>query len=181
MKYNIGDTVFLKGKVVGFNRDYDYPYHVEFSDGTDDWMDEYDLVDEVKDYNKGLEDAWELAKKLILNETEYDSFGYHGVKVIFKKLPYEVFRDMTPQEAFARIEEHEERKREIFKDEYDVGDVAKTKDGKLCVVSSIAKDAVYVLTYADGSSERVGCHEAKSYLTKTGRKMDIRSLLDELE
>lgn len=178
MKYNIGDTVFLKGEVIGFNTDYSNPYHVEFEDGTDDWIFEYDLVDEVKDYDKGLEDAWELAKKICYGMTHI-TFG--ELKEIFG-LPNniggnaEILCKLTPQEAFAKIKAYEEAK-----DGIKVGDVVYADDSaeEYGVVTMIHQGLVYVLWF-DGSS---GAECRLEELHKVGRSVNdkVRQLLDELK
>lgn len=69
-------------------------------------------------YNKGLNDAWELAKKLYEMKIEQlqEVFGAFETEL-------EVMNYLTPQEALAKIEAYEKEQNEIK-----VGDIV--KDGK---------------------------------------------------
>lgn len=72
------------------------------------------VIEEVQDfemectdlYTKGLNDAWELARKLALNT--YDGgIDSDEVRSIFGVSPYDVFAKYEPQEAIERLAAYE--------------------------------------------------------------------------
>lgn len=125
-----------------------------------DMIAEYDT--EKKGYNKGLQDAWELARKFtqMCDSARDDAFDVTN--------PNYFFKDMQPQEALAKLEAYEKAQ------EIQVGDVV---IGSLFsgVVTGVDDDRVFVL-YDDGS-----CGERrKSDLKKTGKHIHIHALLQEI-
>lgn len=58
-------------------------------------------------YDKGLNDAWELAKKLELNEVD-GGFSNDKIAKTFGCTVYSVFEIFTPQEAIAKLKAYEE-------------------------------------------------------------------------
>ena len=69
-------------------------------------------VCESKAYNKGLEDAWELAKKLWL-PTGYGGLEHTEVMKVFECDYCLIAKNYTPQEALAKIEAYEKEQEEI--------------------------------------------------------------------
>lgn len=126
------------------------------------------IENEIKEaYNKGLEDAWELANKLN-NMVMQDIINIYG----FCLGRDEVFVVMTPQEALAKLEAYEKEQAEIK-----VGDVVINEDaGTKGVVAKVRGEIIYVL-FRDGSA---GKHE-KTDFKKTGKHIAIQKILDELK
>lgn len=128
-----------------------------------------ELLTEAKqdDYNKGLNDAWELAKKIFaLKGKEFDDvFGY----VEFS----DVFHYNTPQQALAKLEAYEKGQEEIK-----VGDVVYADDepDSFGVVTYMDSERLYI-TWDDGSS---GKEFDWSDIHKTGRHIDIEHLLEQI-
>lgn len=58
-------------------------------------------------YTNGLNDAWELAKK-IYRMSEKERYEVFGVPVAFT---YDILCEFTAQEVLTKIEEYEKRKR----------------------------------------------------------------------
>lgn len=121
-----------------------------------------------EDYVRGLSDAWELAKKI------YD-MKCEDVKDIFEEGFWEIINHYTAEEALAKIEAYEKEK------EIKVGDVVVKTSGAgskyIGVVTQIT-DAQYsvCLVFSDGSTETT----IASNLTKTGKHIDIESLLKQI-
>lgn len=103
-------------------------------------------------YNKGLNDAWELAKEMIANLDGY-----------------EILSSYTPQEAIAKLKAYEEAQ-----DEIKVGDVV-TYSGEKCLVLDLKGDKVVVLT---GDCCVLEWH--KCDVEKTGKHIELDGLLEQI-
>ena len=123
-------------------------------------------VYEEAGYNKGLNDAWEVAKKISLLPMDcgYSSnklkeiFGTHMVSKIF---------NLAPQEAIAKIKEYEDEQK------LKVGDVIKLPFG-IGVVTNIDGENVVFMT----KSGEFGRLEGS--VPKTGKKLDVVGLLEQI-
>lgn len=116
-------------------------------------------------YNKGLNDAWELARKIDLFD------GKERIK-IFGYLTSEYIKEhYTVQEALAKLEAYEKEQNEIK-----VGDVIICYD-KEGVVTKV-DDNYFNIIYEDGSSDKISQIICKE---KTGKHIDIQSLLEQIK
>lgn len=120
---------------------------------------------ELKTYTQGLADAWELAKKIYdMTCTQVEKiFGVDGGF-------WNVVREITVEEALAKIEAYEREK------EIKVGDVVVIDDDvNALVIDEISEESVFVLT-------ENGCIETrtKKYLEKTDKKISISDLLRQI-
>lgn len=126
-------------------------------------------------YQKGLDDAWEAAKKLY----QFDpSNNKQLCEELFDCNFNEMICTISPSEAIAKIKEYDEKQR--ANDEINVGDEVKEKDAGLGVVIRINpyyKELVCVMWLSGGS----GYHKKKE-LTKTGRNFSqIEEVLNKLK
>lgn len=159
--FKVGDEVQIKGKVVAVDIERSgFPYWVSAPHGMGYWLSEADIND--KTYEKGLADAWELAKKLAnLSSNEFaEIFGAKGLYSIVCCFSYE--------EALAKIE--------AYKKEIKVGDVVEDEEGtKALVIDEATENTCFVFT-------ENGCVEDwyKMDLKKTGNKISIESLLRQI-
>lgn len=166
--FNVGDKVFLECEVREKDMS-DDTYRLEYKD----YSDGYSITDFVKDkvlhsddeaYNKGLNDAWELAKKIVLPD---HLGGYTGdeLKDIFGKNTFaSLMNTLTPQEALAKVKAYKEECSEIR-----AGDVVRFKDGyNESIVTKIDGHFIYRL-FRDGS---VNGYAIKEDLMKTGKHFD---------
>ena len=121
-----------------------------------------------KAYNKGLNDAWELARKIF-------TFNDNKIKEIFGVAgKRSAFDDLSPQEALAKLEAYEKEQNEIK-----VGDVVEIKSTKECYVIL----AIYGKTIWGYSCEGVESplQELDGVtITKTGKHIDIQSVLKQI-
>ena len=127
------------------------------------------IIDEVKEmaYNKGLQDAWELARKIsnLPQRMIYDIFQIEDAYLL------DVFTDNTYQEALAKIEAYDKKQEKIK-----VGDVVEHKDGIKSVVMDVLEEQIAVFT-------ENGCIELwinQGNVKKTGKHIDIESLLKQI-
>lgn len=122
---------------------------------------------EKESYKKGLEDAWELAKKLWL-PTSYGGMIDTEVEKIFACDYFAISKNYTPQEALAKLEAYEKEKAEIH-----VGDVIRHAYYGLVVVTQIKDDYCRVL-----ASDCTSFTLLKSSLVKTDKHVDIQPIFD---
>ena len=126
-------------------------------------------------YQQGLNDAWELAKRIASSEenggidiaTQTDIFGVYMVGVIL--------REHTYQEALAKIEAYENAKKAEIK----VGDIVHVKSKNIeLIVTRVDTEhrGIYGMNKA-GMSQ----WEDMDNLTKTDRFTEIQGLLDDLD
>lgn len=169
-KFNVGDKVYLKCEVNKKdmrNNTYELKYKAR-------WDDEYtySATDFVRDdilhapdeaYNKGLSDAWELAKKIVGSPSNGGYTANELVK-IFGIVNEPMLDAYTPQEALAKVKAYTEERNNIK-----VGDVV-TMRGKAIesIVTKVDGYAIYRL-YRDGSC---GSYTNKEDLVKTGKHFD---------
>ena len=119
------------------------------------------------EYRRGLDDAWECARELYLNGVCKDLFGEYFNTFI---------KNHTAQEAIAKLKAYEEKQN----DKIEVGDTVDLKDafsdkGGGIVTKIFDNDCCYIVWY-DGS----GGAWAKDMLVKTGKHIDIASILKEI-
>ena len=125
-----------------------------------------------KTYTDGLNDAWELMKKIIemYSEDTEGAFGifFTPINEASKNLLLCLMKEFTPQEALAKLKAYEK--------EIKVGDVVEDiHTGKLYVVTMLSGNICYVL-FSDGSAGTVSRNELK----KTNKHIDITSVLEQL-
>lgn len=122
--------------------------------------------DDVAGYNKGLEDAWKLGRKIshYTKEGLLDRFGTTDIMCVFD--------EYTAQEALAKLEAYEKAQEEIK-----VGDVVEGKEANVMgvVVKKSSKDKAYIL-FRDGSA---GIQKIEDF-KKTGEHIDIISILGQI-
>ena len=122
-------------------------------------------------YQKGLDDAWELARKLVwgFSLAKLQEMGFN---IPSHDDEAEVLKMATVQEAISKLKAYEEKKDDTIR----VGDEVKQNGDKgVCV--KIYNDTIRVM-WADGSSCR---WKLSSDLQKTGKHFDIESILEALK
>lgn len=166
-KFNVGDKVYLECKVT-YKDASDNTYQIRYKN----WHDNELPTDFVKDdilhtpdeaYNRGLNDAWNLAKKIVLPE---DKGGYTADELedIFGK---SAFTTLTAQEALAKVKAYGEECNEIK-----VGDEIQSGDAYV-VVTWKSKDEWNGMLLNDCDCGKAGaCYTLMKGFTdwhKTGR------------
>jgi hypothetical protein len=162
--FNIGDKVYLEGKISEYDAS-DNTYCVGYSDYHKDtystvWVKDDVLHPTDELYNKGLNDAWELAKKIAL-PTDKGGYTASELENIFGKYTHVATLDtLTPQEALAKVNEYEERNK------IKVGDVVKSKSSDIeRIVTRVTEINIYCLfrdgscgSYTNKNLEKIGKH-----------------------
>lgn len=118
-------------------------------------------------YEKGLEDAWELARKIF-------TFNDNKIKEIFGVAgKRSAFDDLSPQVALAKLEAYEKEQNEIK-----VGDVVTVCGEKGIVVGYLCGLEEYeVWMDGYGRPQRI----CKNEIKKTGKHIDIQSVLEQIK
>lgn len=122
-------------------------------------------------YNKGLNDAWELARKLELNECD-GGFSNDTIAKAFGCTVYDTFRLFTPKQAIAKIEAYDENKA------IKVGDVVfnDREDVKAVIIDSAVAKGTWQVYTEDCCVELWKECEFK----KIGRTVDIEHLIEQI-
>lgn len=163
--FKVGEEVLIRAKVLEVNPE-NLTYDCEIGIGGRRYG--YEIPAECivftdKTYSDGLNDAWELAFKIAkMNMTEITKIfgcGYSAISSLF-----------TAEEALAKIEAYEKEK------EIKVGDVVKHTTESIEGVVTMVTDVDAYITWIDGSCG----HRELEYLIKTGKHIDIESLLRQI-
>ena len=133
---------------------------------------------EDKAYNRGLNDAWEVIKKI----TKDDSVGGYSIEMMQELFGqtcvYDITHNYTPEEAIAKIREYEDKQKQDAK--IKVGDEVYSDafDDKGIVTHITADKVACVCIICNGSTMmKVGVNG----LHKTGRHFpQIAEVLEEL-
>ena len=146
-------------------------HDIGYKKGLEDGKKAFDLLDAERDseYQRGLDDAWECAKKLFstMSETEIEKVfptewenGFYGLM------------QMKPQYAIEKLKSHED-------DKIRRGDIVNVKgscnDDLLGVVTKVWEDNCYIM-WGDGS----GGAWHKVSVVKTGKHIDIDKVFEEI-
>ena len=128
----------------------------------------------IKAFNQGAEAAWELARKIILlqsqggmNDEDYKGAFGSGVSETY------VIKNYTYAEAAAKVSQREKAKEEIK-----VGDVLEDIADRSvkCVATSLYPNNMAYLVFNDGSA---GMNDLDIF-KKTGRHIDVDSFLKQI-
>ena len=172
MGYKVGDEVMVKAVINDICVGEVHPYEVKAADnprcGSSArviYVREEDVLP-VPDMT--AEEAWEIARKIVLLEDEGGIPSKDMVHMFGVKFTREIIKEYSEHEAKARIEAWEAEK------EIKVGDVVKDCNGKIGVV--ISKGISDNVLFNDGST----WNYTDRTLEKTGRHIDIEGLLKQI-
>ena len=133
----------------------------------EDIVAEHEELSRSELYNKGLNDAWELAQKINVY-SEDGGLRMDELKKIFDETDTCKIMCLSYEEALAKLKAYEEQSK------IEVGDVVEI-DCKALVIDMLDEEVCAVLT-------EVGCNEtwALSSCKKTGKHIDIQSVLEQI-
>ena len=187
MKYKVGDTVLVQATIVDIDDEApieEWPIRVRFCYGEELRYNEEDLFElpkPDKTHEQGLEDAWELAKKIAMEKQNGGFDSYEIVDIFGLNDMDAIFMSYTPQEALAKLKAYEKEQEEKRKAEkmakINVGDVVKY-DGIQAVVMDM--DTVgNVALFTENA-----CIESwipQCLVKKTSKNIDVESLLGQIK
>ena len=128
-------------------------------------------------YQRGLDDAWKCAKKIVSDE---ENGGMGGVELmhVFNRICIDkILKDFTAEEAIDKIKVYEH---EYKQDKYLMGDEVVDENGIKGIVVSSENDedsSLYVLF----NGCRVPQNVTQNFYKKTGKHYDINKYLDEMK
>ena len=138
-----------------------------------------ELASEI--YQRGLNDAWEAARKIVLNRDEGGTSTLDLSEIFDCVTIQQVFRRYTVSEVIAKLKDYEEKQEDS--QEIKVGDEVAFHhdDGRpdtVVVVTYIGQDG-----FIDGMDGRGTqyAHKNPTKWTKTGRHFDIEKILEEMK
>ena len=151
----------------------DKAYQQELKDGKK----AFDLLDAERDseYQRGLDDAWEAARKISLN-CEDGGIDGDGLREIFGTgNTYAIIQSNTAQEAIEKIKAYEDK----YSDRIEVGDEVKW-NSDVIVITRVYEDGGF--NWCDGiSQDGRAFHVLAENVRKTGRHFDIGKILEEMK
>lgn len=167
-KQTIEQTVGLcKEAMTNIRNAYDRGYKQGYKDGA------VTKVEIAKmEYERGLNDAWEAARKIMLCKSK-GGLGYEVVLKIFQQANitgtehFDILYKCSASEAVAKIKEYEEKQEEQAKEEeFKVGDEVNTNTGRFIVLGIDAGGWYHLWCLNNGLTYDMICSKN---LTKTGR------------
>lgn len=197
-RYIVGDSVLVKGTVCGIDvSDDKCSVRVNISEhGQRYWFAEENVILDMSNvetipqeevmksaYEQGLNDAWELAKKVVrspkLVENAQIFLGKNIVGIERESLLIQFF-ELTPQEALAKMKAYEEAQ------EIKVGEIVSNKGGIELLVTAICNDESRFDGIKTTPTDKYGKLGAtysgmiKKNFTKTGKHIDIQQILEQI-
>lgn len=150
----------------------DTAYQKGLEDGKEYGLDESDMREAVS-YQRGLEDAWEAARKIVLSPDE----GGTSLPILFAIFGsgsmQHVFRNFSASEVIEKLKAYEKKQ----DDKIEVGDEVADKDGDKTIVTNIHGDLFDGLC-SDGSTMTDLFLDDNR---KTGRHFDIEKILEAMK
>lgn len=115
-------------------------------------------------YEKGLTDAWELAKKI------WNGKDNENVEIFGTKFVYEIYQ-LSPQEVLAKLKAYEEA-------QIKVGDVIAIDDDRV-IITKVIKGEPNTTIYGIEDDGCAICYSDKQF-KKTGKHIDIAKILEQI-
>ena len=188
MKYKVGDKFLIEieevyetglpfsspdelFKVKGFNSLVFDKNGLDKLEKIDDNHVRAETVSEIltEKYEQGLNDAWELARKIAVNHVD-GGYSISELRDIFGiKSITNIICDLTAKEAILKVKEYENKEQEIK-----VGDVVENS-GIEAIVTAVYPKGFNIIC-KDGS----GTIWEKKQCENTGKHIDISSILQEI-
>ena len=165
-KYKVGDTVYVKCKVIHASDDGEYRVK-HFSNPVDNESARFIGASEKNMSDMSAEEAWEIAKKLFADLAINDLDEIFGTGWTSQKL-----MEFSPQEAKAKIEAWKKSK-EVFQ----VGDVVQNIDDPNVKVLITRRYTDRTYNGIDGSGATFSAMDKRKW-EKTGLHYDIENILE---
>lgn len=159
------EEAYQKGLTAGYSDGYD----ARLKDGKEQGLDEADMREAVA-YEKGLNEAWEAARKIsLMPPDEIEKVFPGAAKYNRYNLGY------SAAEAIAKLKAYEEQKK--VDEEIKVGDEVIYNEHKFIVFATETDECYASLI------DRNGRHESASHedLKKTGKHYNIDKILEEMK
>lgn len=160
-------------------------YNQGYEDGLKDGKESVQIDDSTA-YERGLNDAWECARKMMLSD-EDGGIALSDILKIFGMTQYSAIKRFSASESIAKIKEYEEKQKQED-DEIKIGDEIKNKWGTRGVVVEIAPQyngtTVYSVLWRNAERRCLDKSDWDSYEVwkKTGRHFSqIEEVLEQMK
>ena len=121
------------------------------------------------EYSKGLNDAWELAKKVMIRHGDYSgALSYIEMQDIYDTRDFMDIMNLSPQEALAKMKAYEEEQKKV-----EIGDIVDWLGVKAVVLDKIDEERIYLFD-ENGCVEEVQIYNCE----KLGKRIDIDDILE---
>ena len=134
------------------------------------------LVIEIEMYNKGLDDAWDVLRRIFLATNEHsEAFTGQQIAEIFNMEEIDVLKKLTPQQVIVKIRDYEKRQAQIK-----VGDVLKHRrnSSNILVVTHVFDDNTFSGMNANGETYS---NRNTSDWVKTGKHVDFNNVFQQIK
>jgi hypothetical protein len=174
----VGVTEKGNAFVMNFNKD-------QLEELTADYINEHfgDLQEDA--YQRGLNDAWEAARKIADMWTRIDNDKLLAIFGITERIGYSTIRSLfekqTANEAMLELEAYEEKQK--ADDKIEVGDeveISQSDENGVWVVVKVEKHDDYEAYCAINKDGDIYFEEEHDRVTKTGRHFDIDKILEDM-
>lgn len=146
-------------------------YHAGYVDGKEDACENPKFQSTA--YQTGLEDAWECARRIVLDEYENSIGGFELYDIFETANCNHILKEYSVSEAMAKIKKYDENKSNQTNNIIEVGDEINFK-GELYVVTKSKTNTIECFD-KNGNWMSIGIN----CVSKTGRKFsDIQEILE---
>lgn len=150
-------------------------YKDQLEELTADYINEH--YGELQDtaYQKGLNDAWEAARKIVCDE----ELDWNTLLHIFNRSNFEgIFGDFSPSEAIDKLKSYKEKQK--ADDKIEVGDEVKHKSDRVAWTAIVTRICCGTLTLMEHSGASADNYPIEDFV-KTGRHFDIAKILEAMK
>ena len=134
------------------------------------------ILNSRKEYERGLEDAWELASKILLPSAG-GNYTYDELEKVFGvRYVIDVMKKFTVHEALAKVQEYERKKEAAKLNVWDIIQVTRLDDRyseRGIYISECGRELTYITT----NGTLVTCCRDAFNIVKTGEHVDILEVL----
>ena len=170
MSYKVGQKVLVEAEIVAVDCN-EPKYNVRTEWGANKRAYEHEIHPMSKTYEDGLNEAWEMAKKIVLSEENGGYSDRELIEIFCAECAYngshEILQRLTATEAADKVATWEDGSKQIH-----VGDVARIDGCGTAVVTQVRNGDCQLL-FSDGGTGYAGF----ANIHKTGRHIDIAGLL----
>lgn len=176
MGFKAGDKVLLEVKVIEVA---EHLAKVEFADGVTFWYVSETLIPANRTYEQGLKDAWELAKKMVLNTYDGGIDAKELEKMFGVQDSYTIFKENDVKDVLAKVEAYKKEK-EIK--QWDVVEYGRNNIKILVTEINEKTFSGIKITPTDEFGKFGGVYSARNLTDckKTNYKADLSTILAEI-
>lgn len=136
---------------------------------------------EQEAYDRGLNDCWQMIKRLYLTKKSDSITTIERGEIFGKTSIYDILRDFTPQQALEKIRAWEEKKKTEERAKLNIGDVVEVYVNSSIIISKAVflndNEDTYCILYSPLSGPQL-INKSVYTLKKTGKHVDILRFIE---